>query len=83
MTGSVSCNQTDGSCSCKTGVTGLTCDTCADGFYNFSSVGCEVCGCDSVGSVGVSCDPTGQCICRVSFLAKAFSVCDFIASYHR
>ena len=51
---------------CKSGVGGVLCDQCAEGSFNFSSNGCEACGCDSVGSEGVSCDETGQCSCKVS-----------------
>ncbi len=66
LIGSVSsCDQTNGSCTCKTGVAGLTCDRCDEGYYSFSSVGCEACECDGVGSVGVVCDLSGQCTCKV------------------
>ena len=53
-------------CSCKNGVTGSVCDQCVDGFYNFTSLGCAACECNSMGGNGVSCDESGQCQCKVS-----------------
>ena len=49
---------------CKAGVAGLTCNTCAPGYYNLSDSGCEECGCNLVGSEGVECNSLGQCVCR-------------------
>lgn len=41
--GSVStiCDPVSGLCDCKPGVFGAGCDTCLDGYYDFSDVGCK------------------------------------------
>lgn len=53
-------------CRCKLGVAGESCDRCDVERFNFSSLGCEECGCDDVGSVSSDCDDDGQCTCQVS-----------------
>ena len=43
-TGSVTgsqCEAHGGQCNCQPGVVGRTCDSCANGFYGFSSAGCQ------------------------------------------
>ena len=34
------CDSYSGQCYCKPGVTGVSCDTCEDNFYNFTISGC-------------------------------------------
>ena len=35
------CNPQTRQCSCKSGVTGLLCDQCDTGFFDFSQDGCQ------------------------------------------
>ena len=65
MSGTESCDQVTGDCQCKVGVTGLSCDRCMEGSFNFLSSGCAPCGCDAMGSESVGCDINGQCSCKV------------------
>ncbi|XP_033823066.1 laminin subunit beta-3 [Periophthalmus magnuspinnatus] len=62
------CDDSSGSCRCKTNVEGSACDRCKQGFYNLVSSnpqGCTKCSCFPAGSVSQNCDPvTGQCPCR-------------------
>ena len=58
-----------GQCSCKLFVTGRTCDTCQNGYFNLSGSnqdGCQSCACSTSGTVGGSTaclQDTGQCDC--------------------
>uniref|UniRef100_A0A3Q1ERN5 Usher syndrome 2A (autosomal recessive, mild) n=1 Tax=Acanthochromis polyacanthus TaxID=80966 RepID=A0A3Q1ERN5_9TELE len=58
--------QIGGQCQCKAGVTGLSCDRCEFGFWNFSHPdGCVPCDCDPSGSLSPFCEPEGgQCECK-------------------
>ncbi|XP_051795531.1 usherin [Acanthochromis polyacanthus] len=61
-----SCNHDTGQCQCKPHVTGLSCDRCEFGFWNFSHPdGCVPCDCDPSGSLSPFCEPEGgQCECK-------------------
>ncbi|EGV92554.1 Usherin [Cricetulus griseus] len=66
--GSLLCDKSTGQCLCKSGVTGLRCDQCAPHRFNLTMgnlQGCQVCECDSLGTLpGSICDPvSGQCPC--------------------
>lgn len=58
-----------GRCHCKSNVEGRRCDACKNGFWNFSESnpdGCQVCTCDTQGTVdnqGCNKD-TGECTCK-------------------
>ncbi|XP_055016280.1 laminin subunit beta-3-like [Boleophthalmus pectinirostris] len=62
------CDDSSGSCRCKTNVDGPECDRCKLGFHNLSPSnpeGCTKCSCFPSGSVSQNCDAvTGQCPCR-------------------
>ena len=68
LCGSVSCEDTSGSCGCKNNVIGVNCDQCAPGFWDFDSclvTGCRDCKCDVIGSIDASCDSKeGFCNCK-------------------
>ena len=54
----------DGQCSCTFGITDLQCSECEDGFYNFTSNGCQPCTCEQLGSESNNCDKlNGACDC--------------------
>ncbi|XP_035684796.1 laminin subunit gamma-1-like isoform X3 [Branchiostoma floridae] len=60
------CDQNTGQCPCLSNVVGLQCDRCVDGYWNINSgSGCEVCDCDTTGSLDTSCElNSGQCQCK-------------------
>lgn len=68
VSGSLLCDKSSGQCLCKSGVTGLRCDQCEPHTFNLTMdnlQGCQVCECDSSGTLpGSICDPvSGQCLC--------------------
>ncbi|KAM6915637.1 laminin subunit alpha-2 isoform 2-T2 [Xenentodon cancila] len=66
-----------GQCQCQPGITGLKCDRCARGFFNFQEGGCAPCQCSHVGN---NCDTnTGQCICPPNAIGER---CDRCAPNH-
>ncbi|XP_061563031.1 laminin subunit alpha-2 isoform X2 [Cololabis saira] len=66
-----------GQCRCQPGITGLKCDRCARGFFNFQEGGCAPCQCTHVGN---NCDAnTGQCICPPNAIGER---CDRCAPNH-
>lgn len=77
----IMCSNTSGQCPCKSLVTGRRCDTCLDGFFNLTADnpdGCEVCVCNTSGTVpdSVRCDMfTGQCSCLPNVGAPDCSRC--------
>lgn len=70
-----------GECTCLPFVTGRTCDTCLDGYYNLNESnegGCEPCLCDTSGTVDASanCDMhSGQCECKPNVEGRNCSRC--------
>ncbi|XP_056137646.1 netrin-4-like [Lampris incognitus] len=55
--GTALCNPINGECTCKPGVGGPHCDSCAMGYWGLNQYGCRPCDC-----IG-NCDPyTGDCI---------------------
>ncbi|XP_019643138.1 PREDICTED: laminin subunit beta-1-like [Branchiostoma belcheri] len=70
ITGNGTCHNMTGQCTCKDRVTGRTCDTCKDGFWNLTAdnpQGCQACDCDASGTFNSSnlCDQlTGNCVCK-------------------
>ncbi|XP_052593935.1 usherin [Peromyscus californicus insignis] len=68
VNGSLLCDKSSGQCLCKSGVTGLRCNQCEPHRFNLTMgnlQGCQVCECDSLGTLpGSICDPvSGQCLC--------------------
>jgi len=54
----------NGQCSCSVGITGLKCNECEDGRFNFSSSGCQLCTCEPLGSASNICNKiSGACQC--------------------
>uniref|UniRef100_A0A7M5V486 Uncharacterized protein n=1 Tax=Clytia hemisphaerica TaxID=252671 RepID=A0A7M5V486_9CNID len=67
------CNKVAGQCFCKPGVTGRDCSRCSPGFYNFTSHGCQACGCKGVDKI---CNPqTGECNCPENFQGRVCDAC--------
>ncbi|XP_065836275.1 laminin subunit gamma-1-like [Oscarella lobularis] len=62
VNGSV-CHPINGTCECKVGLVS-PCRVCAEGFFNKTNDGCQLCMCDSMGSFNESCDEIGQCACK-------------------
>lgn len=70
--------QATGSCLCKENVAGDQCDTCLQGYFNFSSenpLGCQECACNPnatnilPGTNLTECDVNnGQCKCKTNFV---------------
>ncbi|XP_075435607.1 multiple epidermal growth factor-like domains protein 9 [Ascaphus truei] len=59
------CNAT-GQCDCLPGYVGLSCDVCAEEFYQNTTRGlCLPCNCSAKGTSHVLCDGSGQCECNV------------------
>uniref|UniRef100_A0A672YMI7 Laminin subunit beta-1 n=1 Tax=Sphaeramia orbicularis TaxID=375764 RepID=A0A672YMI7_9TELE len=71
------CDQATGQCPCRTGVVGVLCDECEDGYWNLDGAsGCQPCSCDSANSVSNVCDKvTGQCPCRPEFGGRQCDEC--------
>ncbi|XP_050515179.1 laminin subunit gamma-1-like [Diabrotica virgifera virgifera] len=76
--GAPNCDQTTGTCSCKSHVVGFNCDRCEDGYYNImSGEGCHACNCDPIGSYNQTCDLlTGQCYCRPGVTGSRCDHCE-------
>ncbi|XP_073921097.1 laminin subunit beta-4 isoform X3 [Castor canadensis] len=71
------CDPITGACPCLPHVTGLTCDSCADGYWNLvPGKGCQSCDCDPQTSQNNHCDKlTGQCPCKSGHAGKRCSEC--------
>ncbi|XP_062418892.1 laminin subunit beta-4 isoform X2 [Pungitius pungitius] len=71
------CNSKTGQCPCRTGVLGILCDECADGYWNLEGAsGCQACSCDFVNSFSNICNKvTGQCPCRPEFGGRQCDEC--------
>ncbi|KAM8891532.1 laminin subunit beta-4 isoform 2-T2 [Spinachia spinachia] len=71
------CNSKTGQCPCRTGVLGILCDKCADGYWNLEGAsGCQACSCDFVNSFSNICNKvTGQCPCRPEFGGRQCDEC--------
>lgn len=51
------CDRTTGQCPCLPNVVGISCDTCASGFWGFTSEkGCQPCGCYLNNTYGNQCN---------------------------
>lgn len=71
-----SCDVLTGQCSCKSNITGLSCDQCLDGHWGLQELNCASCQCNTVGAVNNSCDQiTGQCICRKGITGRTCDKC--------
>lgn len=66
------CELTNGTCQCKPGFSGRSCDQCAPGYHGYPA--CSACGCDVAGTNQTFCNTTlgvcdcqhnGECVCKV------------------
>ena len=75
------CDSYTGKCSCKPNVVGHDCDKCKDGYFRIdSSMGCDPCNCDPIGSINGTCNVySGQCYCRPGVTGLRCDVCE---AYH-
>ncbi|XP_020296125.1 laminin subunit beta-1-like [Pseudomyrmex gracilis] len=69
-----------GRCHCKANVEGRRCDRCKNGFWNFdpnNPEGCQVCTCNTLGTVdNQGCDmKTGECKCKRYVTARDCNQC--------
>uniref|UniRef100_A0A8C0V620 Laminin subunit alpha 3 n=1 Tax=Cyanistes caeruleus TaxID=156563 RepID=A0A8C0V620_CYACU len=64
-----------GRCLCRSGVSGLQCDSCQPGHHSFPT--CQECSCDVVGSLGNTCGPGGQCLCRSNYAGLRCDQCGY------
>ncbi|KAM9352424.1 laminin subunit beta-4 [Symphorus nematophorus] len=71
------CDSRTGQCPCRTGVVGVLCDECEDGYWNLDGgSGCQPCSCDPANSFNNICDKvTGQCPCRPEFGGRQCDEC--------
>ncbi|XP_077990917.1 laminin subunit alpha-2-like [Glandiceps talaboti] len=64
---------------CKAGYVGRHCESCDEGYFGEPSVlggRCELCDCNTHGSLSQTCDPvTGQCECEEGISGRACDVC--------
>nr|DBA31295.1 TPA: hypothetical protein GDO54_007168 [Pyxicephalus adspersus] len=72
------CDRITGQCPCLPNVVGIRCDTCAPGFWNFSSGrGCQPCNCYLNNSIGNQCNQfTGQCLCKPKYKGDKCEQCE-------
>uniref|UniRef100_A0A6Q2YVN4 Laminin, beta 2-like n=1 Tax=Esox lucius TaxID=8010 RepID=A0A6Q2YVN4_ESOLU len=71
------CDSLTGQCPCRSGVVGVLCDECADGFWNLQGgSGCQPCQCDPANSLSNHFfQVTGQCQCRAEFGGRRCDGC--------
>lgn len=54
------CDPRTGQCPCRTGVVGVLCGECEDGYWNLDGAsGCQPCSCDPANSVSYICHKVG------------------------
>merc|ERR1712012_141781 len=63
-----------GQCDCKPNFSGLKCETCATGFYDFEN-DCKDCNCSKGVKDGKTCDSTGKCDCKLNFAGVKCDKC--------
>ncbi|KAH9495698.1 hypothetical protein Btru_016073 [Bulinus truncatus] len=69
------CDET-GQCPCKDTVTGLKCDICKDGYFDFGPNGCSPCNCSTSGSSQITCNQlNGTCACKSNVEGTKCTVC--------
>ncbi|XP_077385629.1 laminin subunit beta-3 [Festucalex cinctus] len=71
------CDSVTGQCPCRQHFHGLTCQTCARGYWKSPQFQrCELCSCDPTKSFSDTCDQlTGQCQCRPGFAGRTCTDC--------
>ncbi|XP_067447150.1 laminin subunit beta-4 [Thunnus thynnus] len=71
------CDWRTGQCPCRTGVIGVLCDECEDGYWNLDGAsGCQPCSCDPANSLSNICNKvSGQCLCRPEFGGRQCDEC--------
>ncbi|KAM7367692.1 hypothetical protein PAMP_013975 [Pampus punctatissimus] len=74
-----SCNPNTGQClRCRQGYGGVTCDSCAEGYYGdaITAKNCQPCQCHTNGSVSEVCNKVnGQCECRDNVVGRQCDEC--------
>ncbi|CAF1597728.1 unnamed protein product, partial [Adineta ricciae] len=61
------CAEGTGKCECKPQFTGLECDECAVGYFDYAA-GCKPCLCSVNGTADHKCLPdSGRCVCKMNF----------------
>ncbi|CAF0941718.1 unnamed protein product [Rotaria sordida] len=61
------CAEGTGICECKPQFTGLECDECAIGYFDYAA-GCKPCLCSINGTADHKCLPdSGRCVCKMNF----------------
>ncbi|XP_069813789.1 laminin subunit beta-4 [Dendropsophus ebraccatus] len=72
------CDRTTGQCPCLPNVVGISCDTCAIGYWGFTNgKGCQPCDCYLNNSYGNQCNQfTGQCQCKPKYTGKKCDQCE-------
>uniref|UniRef100_A0A914N519 Uncharacterized protein n=1 Tax=Meloidogyne incognita TaxID=6306 RepID=A0A914N519_MELIC len=58
------CNENNGICECKNGVTGKYCDKCLDGYFGFGINGCKKCLCNNYSNSSICSPLNGKCFCK-------------------
>ncbi|XP_065644500.1 laminin subunit gamma-1 isoform X1 [Hydra vulgaris] len=73
INGSAVCDKLTGVCPCKIGFTGRTCADCKPLYFSYPTSNpseCRPCNCDPSGSVNMTCDKSGQCLCRQNYFGS-------------
>ena len=72
---SLVCNQTNGLCDCRDGVSGLMCDACLDEYFNLTSDGCQPCECSELATSQTCNKTTGMCTCLATVAGDKCDEC--------
>ncbi|KAI3381409.1 hypothetical protein SNEBB_000855 [Seison nebaliae] len=68
------CAEGSGKCECKTKYSGINCDRCADGYYDYPD--CKPCECNLNGTLSRACNAEGgRCSCLPNFQGEKCDEC--------
>lgn len=62
INGNTTCNPESGQCDCKPNISGIHCESCKPGYWNYPD--CQQCNCNLDGTIDSVCDVNGNCLCK-------------------